>query len=119
MKRYSLKDSSTNRSNSKGYKCFAAYFEAKKLPTEYWLMDEPELDQILSKFWFEGRTTEGKHYKIASLESPRYGLNRILHEKGHKFDIVHGPSFSKSRKCLKSKGYGVRISCKEIKPKGN
>ena len=88
---------------------------------EFWLYGEQDLDKILSKFWFEVRTQEGNYYKIASLENLYCGLNRVLNEKGHEFDIVHGPSFKQSRsdfrdtcKELKSLGYGVRKSYKEI-----
>ena len=88
-------------------------------------MEEKELDQILSKFWFEVRTQEGEHYKVSSLKNLHYGINRVLHNKGHEFDIVHGSSFKQSRKdftdaCaeLKALGFGYRVPYKEIKPKG-
>ena len=84
-----------------------------------------ELDKILCKFWFEIRTKNCKHYRIGSLENLCYSLNRVLHNKGHEFDIVHGPSFKKSREAFKSActelkaiGKGTRIPYKEIRPKG-
>ena len=38
------------------------YLRLKGLSTEYWLMEKKELNDILSKFWFEVRTAEGEHY---------------------------------------------------------
>ena len=92
---------------------------------EYWLLGEQEFDQILCKFWFEVRITDGEHYSLGSLESLRYGINRIFQEKGHEFDIVHDLAFRKSQKkfsevCteLKAVGKEVLIPCKSIKPAG-
>ena len=89
------------------------------------MYDESQLDKILSKFWFEVRTKHGEHNRIASLENLRHSLNRVLHNKGQDFSIVHGDSFTKSRNAfqkacteLKSIGKGIRIPYKEIRPKG-
>ena len=90
---------------------------------EYWLLGEQELDQILCKFWFEVRIIDGEHYSLGTLESLRYGINRIFQEKGHEFDIVHSLALRKSQKkfsevCteLKAVGKGFRIPYKSIKP---
>ena len=124
-KRLKAKIKNTTKVNNKSQNCFANYLKSKGMSEEFWLYGEQDLDKILSKFWFDVRTQEGDHYKIASLENLRYRLNRVLHDKGHEFNMVHGPGFKQSRfdfkdacKELKSLWYVMRISYKEIKSKG-
>ena len=89
------------------------------MSTDYWLLGEQDLDKLLCKFWFEVRTTDGDYYSIGSLESLRYGINRIFQERGHEFDIIRGPAFKKiqikfTEACteLKAKGKGICIPYK-------
>ena len=112
--------------NKKADTCFQSYLATKGHPVEYWLFDEPTLDNILKKFWFEVRTVKGEHYMKGSLENLHYPINHVLHAKGHEFDIVHGDSFIGSQKAfkdacteLKKIGKGVHKSFKRIKPSGN
>ena len=78
--------------------------------TNYWNYTEPVLDNYLCKFWFgarkEGDDSEdtdpqeemkSRLYKANSLQSFRYGLNRILRQRGHLYDITdkHTASFQK------------------------
>ena len=120
-----MQNKNTKKSNKKAECCLHNYLRRKKMSDKYWLLGEQELDQILSKFWFDVRTTDGEHYSLGSLESLRYGINCIFQEKGHEFDIVHGLAFKKSQKkfseaCteLKSVGKGIRIPYNAIKPAG-
>ena len=63
--------------------------------SEYsWLLNEPDLNKLLSKFWFEGRTQRVKKYTVSSLAHLWYGINRMLKRKGHEYDIVHSSSFT-------------------------
>ena len=94
---------------------------------EYWLYDEPTLDKHLCKFWFTTRQEKdpSKKYKVQSLKSLHYGLNRCLKKWGHLYDITKSDSFIKSQEAfknavaeLKMEGLGVIIPYKEIKPNG-
>lgn len=93
--------------------------------SDYWDLEHKELDELLSKFYFEARTTEGEFYKTASLGNLRYGINRNLAKKEYPYDIVHSPEFTRSSsvfsnacKELKAAGKGNCESYKEITPKG-
>ena len=119
-----LENKNTTKADAKAEKKFITYLKKKGYKWDYWLFGEQDLDKILCQFWFEIRTKNGEHYRIGSLENLRYSLNRVLHNKGHEFDIVHGPSFKKSREAFKSTcvelkaiGKGIRIPYKEIRPK--
>ena len=67
------------------------------MAAEYWLMDEPDLDKLSKKFWFEVCTAKGKKYTVNSLAHLTYGINRMLKRKGHLYGIVHSPSFAGSQ----------------------
>ena len=104
MRNLDLKESrprikNTIKVNEESHHCFTNYVVAKKLDPEYWNYTEPELDKVLSKFWFEVCTV-GEHHKIGSLENLCSGLNRMQYSKGHEYDIVHGDPFRKSRNNL-------------------
>ncbi|CAB4044441.1 threonine dehydratase biosynthetic, chloroplastic, partial [Paramuricea clavata] len=49
---------------------------------------EEKLDKHLAKFWFAAKTKDGHKYKVGSLQTIRYSLNRALKSFGHKFDIT-------------------------------
>ena len=114
-----LKNKNTTKADAKAEKKFVTYLKKKGFQQEFWLIGKQELDKILCKFWFEIRTKNREYYRLGSLE------NRVLHKKGHEFDIVHELSFKKSREAfktacteLKSIGKGIRVPYKEIRPKG-
>ena len=130
---------STLKCNKKWDKVFRSYLEEKELPnSEYWTYPDDELDNILSVFWFEVRTTKpplsehteielhepnakksrknlpNKHpeyYSIASLRNLRNGLSRELQNHGRMIDLTTDPKYVKSRKAFKD-------ACKELKTKG-
>ena len=92
---------------------------------DYWLYDEKTLHKILSKFWVEVKTCEGKPYRVFTLKYMRYGINKNLKRRGHGYGIVKSTLFKKSQEkflkasdLLKVKGYGYIEHYKEIKPKG-
>ena len=98
---------------------------AKEKNLDFWLYDEPTLDKILGKFWFEVRQKKGDFYSINSLRSLRHGINRSLKRRGHEFDITKSPSFVSSQgmfedacQHLKINGKGFVKHYKAIKPKG-
>ena len=92
---------------------------------DYWLYEEKTLDKILSKFWFDVKTVDGKPYRVSTLKPMRYWINRNLQQRGHEHDIITSSQFKWSQEkyeaCdyLKAKGYGYVEHYKEIKPKGS
>lgn len=124
-KRKKLQNENTSKADKKAEKVFTTWLNLRGIHTDYWDLEHEELDELLSKFYFEARTIEGEMYKTASLGNLRYGINRNLKGKNYKFDIVHGAEFSKSSaafsdacKELKAIGKGDTQSYKEIEPKG-
>ena len=121
-----MRNQNTLKSDLKCERVLVKYLLAKGISEEYWLMNEPDLNKLLSKFWFEVQTQEGEKYTVCSLAHLWYGINRMLKRKGHEYDIVHSSSFtgcqsafSDACKELKEEGLGVVNSYKEIEPKGN
>ena len=129
LKRQKLKNENTKKQNRRADSTFQKFLEeAGCESTEYWLYDEPTLDKYLAKFWFGVRKLdtgneeeEGEKYSSNSLQSFRYGLNQILKEKGHLYDITKDSSFTKSIaaynnavKELKAEGKAVINSALEI-----
>ena len=114
-------------------KAFTDYLQAMDLEEfTFWDFDSMHLDNLLSKFWFAVRQTEvdpvtgeGKRYKVQSLKTLRYALNRVIQERGSKHNILTGDDFIKSQiafkdacKELKSLGYGFVTPTDEITPEG-
>ena len=117
MSKSNKKDSTipkaTLKSNEKWDHAFRCYLE--KIGTEncqYWYYLDEELDQVLSKFWFEVRTqreplnedqkkqtlesnsdVNPERYTIASLRNLRNGLSRYLNEHGKNIDLTTDPNF--------------------------
>ena len=112
---------------------------------KYWFYDEITLDDCLAKFWFGARKNicedspsdeedagndpelKSRMYSANTLKSFRYGINRILKEKGHLYDIIDKKtaSFTKSQKAfsdalkeLKSEGKAEVHSYPEIHETG-
>lgn len=124
-KRKKLINHNTVKADKKAEKVFTSWLTQRGIHTDYWDLSVQELDDLLSKFYFEERTIEGEMYKTSSLGNLRYGLNRILHSKHYEADIVHDPQLAKSSaafsdacKELKAAGKGKRDSYKEITAKG-
>ena len=100
--------------------------------TRFWEFEANLLDSHLSHFWFAARqnkidqaTNKPKKYKVQSLKTLRYVLNRILKEKNYDHDIITSPAFRKSQtaftdacKELKQQGYGYVKQTAGILPEG-
>ena len=98
--------------------------------SDFWNFDAFDLNCHLSKFWFAVRQTEldletqqPKKYKVQSLKTLRYSLNRVCKEKGLKHNIIFGPDFTDSQiafdeacKQLKAQGCGFVTPTEEIQP---
>ena len=107
------------------------YLKQIEANENYWEYSPEQLDDHLSKFWFAARTNkvntagEQKKYKIQSLCSLRYGINRNLKLKDYGYDITTSDLFLKSRRAfddackeLKEEGYGSIKHYPEIAPSG-
>ena len=102
---------------------------------EFWEYEAPELDKHLSRIWHAVRqndidpdTKEPKKYKVQSLRTLRYSLQRVLKEKSinKKHDIICSSAFAASQsafedacKKLKEEGFGFITPTDEISPQGN
>ena len=144
LKSKKCKNDNTIKSERKADKAFTKFLIAMGVDpdkTDYWNYDEPSLDSYLAKFWFGVRkdVTENSQdadddpelkdrlYKANSLRSFWYGLNRILKQRSHLYDITdkRTASFQKSQqvfidaiKELKSEGKGDIKSFPEITETG-
>ena len=99
---------------------------------DFWNFSKQDLDNHLSHFWFATRqnkvdevTKEPKKYRVQSMKTMRYALNRVLREHGCTFDIITDCEFRKSQiafsdccKELKEEGYGFVTPTDEILPEG-
>ena len=118
----------TKEGEKKCERCLMAYLKHKGNPQDYGNVEEPGLDKILGKFWFEAKNKKkkkkkGEKYTVASLCHLHYGLNHGLKRRGHAYNIITSDSFSESQTkfndaCLylKSLGKGYVKHYKEIKP---
>ena len=91
--RKDLKAKNTMKSNDKCAKILTMYLKSKGLDLAYEKYDIETLDKVLGKFWFEVRQANKKYYRVQSLHHIRYGINRLLKEKGREFDIISDPHF--------------------------
>ena len=139
------KNYNTEKSEARADSAFRKFLMAMDVPedkTDYWNYTEPELDNFLAKFWFGARKgicdeenesqeedpqLKQRLYKANTLRNFRYGLNRILKNKGHLYDIAskNTASFMKSQQAftdaikeLKSEGKGDVDSYPEIEEEG-
>ena len=117
---------STVRANKKAQNLLDSYVQEKGLPViDYHNITAPKLDEILSKFYLEARTTAGDYYKTASIQNFRHGINRLLNSPPYNrdIDIIKGPEFHESCNTyvtavreLKSMGKGEVKHYPEIEP---
>ena len=122
------KNVNTVKSEKKADKAFCRLLTSHGCTdTNYWYFEEPELDNFLAKFWLcvhkddddesdesdqEDPDKKDKKYSANTLKNFRYALNRILHTKGHLYNITEkGTSFLQSHKAFK-------VAIKELKSEG-
>ena len=99
---------STLKCDKKWTKVFREYLMEKDVEnTEFWTYPEDELDDILSRFWFEVRSTnidengDFTHYSLTSLHGLRNALTRELVKHNRNIDLTTDPSFKKSQMAFK------------------
>ena len=91
---------------------------------EYWLYETATLNTYLCQFWLGVRQQDGQKYKLNSLQTIMYGINRIL--KRHGFPDIHkSDEFSSSRRAfdaakkeLVKEGLGTTDSAPDISEHG-
>ena len=70
--------------------------------TEQSMPDNPvDLNQFLCKLYAAARTKKGQYYKLSSMNSIRFGLQRYFKEK-NKFDIVEDDRFVEANTTFKN-----------------
>jgi hypothetical protein len=93
----------TKNSNETSAKTLRAYLFEKKLDTNFETCTIERLSDILTHFYIDVRTQEGKMYKANSLERQRHGLNRYLKSPSHskKLDIIKDTAFNEANESFK------------------
>ena len=117
-KHLEVANKNSKRSEKQAEVAFTQYLEAIDAQDFCFWDFEPEfLDDLLAKFWHAVRQTEkddsgkAKNYKVQSLKTLRYSLNRVLKERGRRHDILLGEKFTASRSAFEDR-------CKELKALG-
>ena len=103
----------TKNSNETSAKRFCAYLSEKKMDTNFETCTIERLSVILTHFYLDVRTQEGKMYKANSLQSQRHGLNRYIKSPSHsrKLDIIKDTAFNDANESFK-------LAMKELKAAG-
>ena len=90
---------STLKCDKKWAKVFREYLMEKEVQnTEFWTYPEEELDDILSRFWFEVRSGqknehgEFQHYSLTSLRNLHNALTRELVKHNRNIDLTTDPA---------------------------
>ena len=106
VKSKQAKNENTEKAEKRADKAFTNFLLTMGVSddkTNYWNYEEPQLDGYLAKFWFgahklspeDSQDSEeiidpqmkDRMYKATSLRTFRYGLNQILKQCGHLYDI--------------------------------
>ena len=75
------------------------YLNEKNLPVDFESLDDKALDELLSKFYCEVRTSDGELYKKSSMMTLRHGINRHLSNcRKSPVDIVNDSKFNQSQR---------------------
>lgn len=128
QRQHNLQNKNTIDNERKAERLFKEYLkEIGEEDLNFCEFSEEKLDKHLAKFWFAARTQNGQKYKIGSLETIRYSLNRVLKRYGHKFDITKREctAFAASIKAyedasteLKQEGKGFTKNYAAVSPEG-
>lgn len=125
-KKKKLENDNTVKQEKASETAFISFLEANGVEgTNFWLYPVKDLDNYLGKFFLGVEKEEGQKYKLNSLQSFRYGLNRLLKKRGYNMDITKDAAFASSQRCyaaacmeLKEIGLGVVDSAPEINDDG-
>lgn len=127
IRQESLKNNNTTKNEKKAEAVFKEYLIQVGEEDNFYQFSEEKLDKHLAKFWFAARTKHGQKYKVGSLQTIRYGLNRALKRFGHKFDITKRQctaftssinAYEDATKMLKQEGKGFTKNHKAIETAG-
>ena len=132
-KHIKVQKKNTKKNDRAAERQFCEYLSLQECDnTRFWEFTKEDLDHYLSLFWFATRqnkideaTQECKKYKVQTIKTMQYTLNRVLREHGNAFDIITDSGFRKSQtaftdycKELKEEGYGYVKPTDEILPEG-
>ncbi|XP_067678843.1 uncharacterized protein [Haliotis asinina] len=94
----------TEKRNKNAAALLRQYLLEKQEDTRFESFDPYRLAEVLSHFYVNVRMQTGEHYKVKSLESVRYGLNRYLKSPPHlkKFDIIKDTEFIDANESFKT-----------------
>ena len=93
----------TKKATKQAVTLFREYLREKGLPSEFESLDKPSLATTLGKFYVEARRVNGEHYKRATLNSIRSGINRHLkREYSELIDIIKDTEFAKANDAYKA-----------------
>lgn len=125
-KKAKLQNDNTIKQEKGAITAFQLFLEASGVENiEFWLFPIPYLDKYLGKFFLGVEKAEGQKYKLNSLQTFRYALNRVLKKRGLLCDITKDSAFAGSQRCyaaacleLKEQGLGIVDSAPEINDDG-
>ena len=112
-KKKDLTPKATQSATNVGVRLFREYLIEKELSEVFEAFSKAELDKNLGSFYLEARTKSGEKYKVASLKSARYAINRFLKSPPNNktYDIVTDPDFAHSNDMFK-------VAMRELKAEG-
>jgi len=103
-KKSSVTQKATKNYNEAAEKILRKYLAEKKQDISFEKFSQEGLAEVLTHFFLDVRTKDGKMYKATSLESLRHVLNRYLKGPPHskKFDISKDPQFLDANESFKT-----------------
>ena len=97
------KAKSTKYKDTSDYNTFHNFCKSINEHRDFAAIPELDLDNIICQFFMKALTRKGNLYEPDSLTSIRNSLQRILTERGSKYDLKFGENFQKSRSVLASR----------------
>ncbi|XP_046584546.1 uncharacterized protein LOC124291570 [Haliotis rubra] len=94
----------TKKGNNNAAALLREYLREKEEDARFESFDSHRLAEVLCHFYVDVRMQTGELYKVTTLESIRYGLNRYLKSPPHlkKFDIIKDTEFIDANESFKT-----------------
>ena len=67
----------------------------------FWTIPIADLDALLGKFWLSVRQEDGSRYKLGTMQTFKYALNRVLKRHGYP-DLIKNEEFPMSERSFKT-----------------
>ncbi|CAC5399004.1 KCTD1_15 [Mytilus coruscus] len=96
--------SSTEKANKRAGNLLREYLSEKNEDTHFEQYSPSRLNDVLKHFYLDARKPDGEMYKVNSLDSFRYSLNRYLKAPPFlkEFDIMKHEDFNESNQVFKT-----------------